>query len=267
MLVLAALPRSQYARLHLAVATDFELLFAPTWQIALEAIQTRPVEITVLDPLLSGRPRIQELDRIRGMFPSLPIVLYTRFTTASAGLLLELGRRDIRRVIFVRHDDHPARLKETLRFESEHSVAQRLIDDLSDLFDGLPLSIKWALEAALADPADLQTVDALADRSEVDRRTCQRWFSRAGLVAPHLVLNAARVLHAHALLQDPGYTVDNVAQRLGYGHVKTLQHHTREILALPPAELRLSMSREEALSAVRGYITRGDAVADGRRVS
>src|SRR5205807_3416887 len=93
-------------------------------------------------------------------------------------------------------------------------------------------------------------VQRLAARARVDRRTCERWFSRVGLPSPRHFLAAARVLYAHRLLQDPGFTIEDVAQRLGYMQVKTLQQHARTYLGLTAGEMRLSLAPSEALDAV-----------------
>ena len=58
------------------------------------------------------------------------------------------------------------------------------------------------------------------------------------------------MLYAHRLLQDPGFTVEDVAQRLGYAQVKTLQQHARAYLGLTAGEMRLSLTPEQALEQV-----------------
>jgi len=102
----------------------------------------------------------------------------------------------------------------------------------------------------LRTPEEVQTVGRLAARARVDRRTCERWFTRVGLPTPRHFLAAARVLFAHRLLQDPGFTIEDVAARLGYAQVKTLQQHARTYLGLTAGEMRLSLSPDEALDIV-----------------
>ena len=58
------------------------------------------------------------------------------------------------------------------------------------------------------------------------------------------------MLYAHRLLQDPGFTVEDVAERLGYSQVKTLQQHARSYLGLTAGEMRLSLTPEQALGRV-----------------
>src|SRR5207247_10856194 len=90
----------------------------------------------------------------------------------------------------------------------------------------------------------------VAARARGDRRTGERWFMRVGLPSPRHFLAAARVLYAHRLLQDPGFTIEDVAKRLGYAQAKTLQLHARAYLGLTAGEMRLSLSPEEALERV-----------------
>ena len=65
-----------------------------------------------------------------------------------------------------------------------------------------------------------------------------------------------RLLYAHRLLLDPGYTVEDVALKLGYSKTKTLQMHLRAVFGLTAGELRVSLSIDEALATVTGrYFT------------
>src|SRR5204862_440722 len=78
----------------------------------------------------------------------------------------------------------------------------------------------------------------------------ERWFARLHLPSPRHFLAAARVLYAHRLLQDPGFTIDDVAQRLGYAQTKTLQLHARSYLGLTAGEMRLTLEPREALERI-----------------
>ncbi|MGH7606566.1 MAG: helix-turn-helix domain-containing protein, partial [Gemmatimonadales bacterium] len=117
---------------------------------------------------------------------------------------------------------------------------------------------------ALRTPGEVQTIQQIAARARVDRGTCVRWFLRAGLPSPRHILAAARVLYAHHLLQDPGFTIEDVAQRLGYAQAKTLQQHARTYLGLTAGEMRLSLSADEATARiVESFLTPARARARG----
>lgn len=265
MLVLSAVADIQHHKLRRAVAARFVLARADTWDSVLATIRTRPVEIAVLDPLLSGEARSQEIERLRLLFPSLPLILYTSLTPQVAAVLLGLGQRGIRHVVFSRFDDHPERLRQVVEDEEMHAASHRLLEQIAGSLAPLPKELRWVLEEALRTPDEVQTIQQVAARARVDRGTCARWFARAGLPSPRHFLAAARVLYAHRLLQDPGFTIEDVAERLGYAQVKTLQQHARTYLGLTAGEMRLSLSADEATRhIVQGFLTpaqRGNAAA------
>ena len=250
MLVLAAVSDVQYLKLRRAGAGQFSFVHVQTWDEALMAIRVRPVELAVVDPLLPGVGRGQEVGRLRLLFPSLPLILYTTLTPDVASVLLALGKQGITHVVFARFDDHPARLCEVLTREGAHVASRKLLSQLADGIAPLSADLRWLLEEALHAPEEVQTVKQLAARASIGRRTCERWFARHRLPSPRHFLAAARVLYAHRLLQDPGFTIEDVAQRLGYARVRTLQQHARLYLGLTAGEMRLSLSVDEALQAV-----------------
>lgn len=250
MLVLAAVPEIQLLRLRRAGFGRFAFAHARSWDEALSAIRTRPVELAVIDPLLPGPARAQEIERLRLLFPSLPVILYTTLTPQIAPVLLALGTQGIRHVVFSRFDDHPEQLSEVLRTEGARTASQQLVAQLAGALAPLPAALRRILEETLRTPEEVQTVHQLVARAHMDRRTCERWFTRVGLPSPRHFLSAARVLYAHRLLQDPGFTIEDVSQRLGYSRVKTLQQHARAYLGLSAGEMRLSLSVDEALQSV-----------------
>ncbi|MGH7751803.1 MAG: helix-turn-helix domain-containing protein, partial [Gemmatimonadales bacterium] len=218
-------------------------------------IRTRRVELAVVDPLLTGSARGHEIERLRMLFPSLPLIVYTSLTTEAAAILLRLGRQGINQAVFARYDDHPERLRQMLGEEHARTVSQCLLAQLADALAPLPAELRWALEAAFSEPDQVQTVAQFANRARLDRRTCERWFSRLGLGSPRIVLAAARILYAHRLVQDPGSTVEDVAMKLGYYRVRTLQEHARHFLGCTAGEMRLTLSPEEAVERVVRCLT------------
>jgi AraC-like DNA-binding protein len=251
MLVLAALPDRLAHRLRQGAAHRFGFEVVRTWPDALAAILRRPVELAVFDPALEGPPRGQEIERLRVLFPSLPSLVYTHLTAAVAPVLLQLGRSGIRQVLVAGHDDHPRRVSDVLVAEASHAVAAKMIEGFGALLADCPDGLRWAIETMVRDPASFQSVQQLADRARMDRRTCVRWFARAKLPPPKVMLTVIRATYAHRLLQDPGYTVDDVAAKLGYSQTRTLSLAAKEVFGITPGELRVRLSPEEAMEIVR----------------
>ncbi len=206
--------------------------------------------MAVVDPLLGGRPRTHEIERLRLMFPSLPILVYTVLAPETAGALLVLGGVGIRRAVFHRVDDSPEALRRAISAELEQSTSQRVISILAARLPGLPDPIIRALECTLHNPCELPTVSHLADRAQLTRRTCERVFAKLELPSPGVVMLMARLLYAHHLLLDPGYTIEDVALKLGFGKARTLQMHFRDVFGRTAGDLRLSLSVAEAVAIV-----------------
>jgi AraC-like DNA-binding protein len=250
-LLLAAVPPERVFRLRTLDADRFHWVSANSWPEAVETIRAKPVDMAVVDPHLGGgEPRPHGIERLRLFFPSLPLLVYTDLTPANAGVLLQLGRAGIRRVVVYRFEDAPGALRSALLSELEQSASQQVMQALAPTLRELPDELRVALEAMLHAPGDGPTVTALADRAQLTRRTCERWFTKVGLPSPRVVMVLIRLLYAHRLLLDPGYTVEDVALKLGYSKTKTLQMHLRAVFGVTAGELRVSLGTDEALEIV-----------------
>src|SRR5881398_387242 len=138
MLVLAAVPTIQFHKLRRAAAPRFPVVHARSWDDALATIRARPVELAAVDPQLEGGPSPREIERLRLLFPSLPLVLYTALSPATAAVLLALGQTGITGAVFTRVDDHPARLRELLSHEEARSASRQLLDQIGTVLSPLP---------------------------------------------------------------------------------------------------------------------------------
>src|SRR6266436_6700322 len=156
MLVLAAVPALQFHKLRRAAAPRFPVVHASTWDDALATIRTRPVELATVDPQLEGSPSAQEIERLRVLFPSLPLILYTSLSPETAAVLLTLGQRGIRYVVFARYDDHPARLREVLGQEEGRAASHLFLEQLAGALAPLPSELRWVLEEAFQAPDKVQ---------------------------------------------------------------------------------------------------------------
>ena len=216
--------------------------------------------MAVLDPALERDPRSHEIEQIHRMFPSLPLLLYTSLNPSALSVMLQIGRLGVRQVIVADHDDHPKRVADVLVEEAAHAVSRRLLGEIGDVLETMPSELQWAIQTVVRDPGAYHNVQDLATRARMDRRTCSRWFTKAHLPPPKVILTALRVVYAHRLLQDPGYTVEDVATRLGYQKPRSFAEHVKEVLGVPPADSRVSITVEEAIHMVRQRYFNGNGV-------
>lgn len=250
MRVLAGVSDDLSRRLRAAAGRRFSFVPADSWDAVLTAILREPVEMAVLDPAFEGEPRAHEIERLKVLFPSLPTLLYTRLSPSLGPILLRLGRVGVRQVLLAGHDDHSQRIVDTLVTEATHAVSAQLIDALAVVLAECPGELRWAIETMVREPGSVQSVKELAERARMDRRTLLRWFARAELPPPSAILTALRVTYAHRLLQDPGYTIEDVAVKLGYAQSRTFAQNVKEVFGMTPGEIRVALTPEEALLIV-----------------
>jgi AraC-like DNA-binding protein len=253
---LAVVPSERASRLRDLDPANYQWEFAATWTDAMDAIRARPIDLGILDPLIEGESGIAQVEDLRARFPSLPLVLYTNLSPAAAAVLLRLGRVGIRRVIFTRFEDSPGNLRRTLSKELEHAAIQQVMRSLETLLQGLPDTLRRALEVSLHAPGDRMNLALLAEHACLSRYECQEWFARARLPVPRVVMALIRLLYAHRLLLDPGHTIENVAQKLGYAKTRTLQTQLRMVFGMTAGELREALSPADAVETLqRRYFT------------
>lgn len=249
--ILALLAPSRWARLQTVRDTGFVLEAESSWPRAYARVRTGGVDVVVVDPLREGAPDTEDIERLRALYPNLPLLVYTSLTPDVATALLVLGRLQVRRVLFERYDDAPGMLRAAIQSELLNLALEPVVESFRHVTRRLPLVLRQALETTLRTPSADGSVRSLAARAGVSPRTCERWFARAWLPPPRTVVALMRVLSAHRMLQDPGCTIEDAARRLGFGGARPLQQWTREVLGCSAGAARAGLSWEDALALVR----------------
>ena len=130
MLVLAAVNDFLHVRLKRAAGNRFQFVAVHSWEEAVDTILRRPVEMAVVDPALSGEARTQEIERIRVLFPSLPVILYGELSPTIARILLKLGHVGITEAVMAGYDDHPVKLGDLLVTEATRAISGELVSTI-----------------------------------------------------------------------------------------------------------------------------------------
>jgi transcriptional regulator GlxA family with amidase domain len=100
--------------------------------------------------------------------------------------------------------------------------------------DSLSPVLTWMLENLAVD----HTVAALSRRAAMSERTFARRFVAETGTTPNRWLSTQRVLHARTLLEETPMSVEEVAERCGFGSAALLRHHFHRIVGVSPKDYR-----------------------------
>lgn len=148
-------------------------------------------------------------------------------------------------VHIVRRDFGPAVANEVARrlvipAHREGGQAQFVSHPVLNEGDPLAAVFAWA-RTHLED--DL-TVDVLADKAQMSRRTFIRYFERATGMAPGKWVLQERLERARWLLEATAMPIEEIAAACGFGSADALRHHFRMRLSTSPARYRASLLRD-----------------------
>ena len=125
---------------------------------------------------------------------------------------------------------------------------------MGDSVDRLPGPIAAALEQVFERPQAFDSAADIASTAKVTLSTLYRSLTGVGLRSPRRILIAARVLRAHAYMREPGHSVREVADKLGYSNPRILARHTYLTLGIKPRHLRRRMSDEAIVGRLVEWI-------------
>lgn len=103
--------------------------------------------------------------------------------------------------------------------------------------------LSQALDAVLADLGATHSLDSVAARAGMTRRTFTRRFQHQHGASFARWLNAQRVLFAQELLETTQHSVEAIADLAGFGTPTSMRQHFAASLATSPAQYRREFAR------------------------
>lgn len=185
-------------------------------------------------------------------FPHVPaFALITQSSETNAETALELGNCGVRTIVDVRHPSGWRRLRELLGREAVidtgRSALAVLRRDLAHVQDDC-----WRFFDMLFQPNfHGATVNSLARQLGVLPTTLVSRFFRAGLPAPKRYLAFARLVRAARLLENPGFSISDVANHLDYSSPQSFGRHVRVMLRVTAGQFRTCYGSERMLQRFR----------------
>ena len=88
------------------------------------------------------------------------------------------------------------------------------------------------------------------------RRNLDRWLDRIGLASARMLILAARLIRAVHYMRDPGYLLDDITKKLGYGSARLFARQVRAATGLTPTMLRERGEPEQLIRELTAQLSR-----------
>ncbi len=172
---------------------------------------------------------------IRNGLPSVPVIAYIADAHATSGDILAMARAGVHDLVRSGFDDVGFALGSALASATAACATESARHELERLVpsDAWPF-VSYCLTRAQA-PISIR---AAADVLGLDRRTLVRRLERAGLPQPRRIAGWCRVIAGVRLLDEPIYTLEQVALRLDFPSGTALRNMLLRYTGLKPREIR-----------------------------
>jgi AraC-like DNA-binding protein len=254
--VVARLPPLLLSHLRIVLGREHHVIAVDKWDELEIEVRRRPVDLIVADPRAEGTVRLEELRTLIRNFPSLPIVIYTILAPETMSATVELAKLGVRHVVLRNFDDEPRRFRDLLERQPAYVMSDQVLGSLARPLGTVPAELARAVERLFRVPQQFRDVNDLAAAAAMNRRSLDRWLDRAGLATARMLVLGARLLRAYFYMQDPGRSLDEVVERLGYGSARLFARQVRAATGLTPTALRESVPPEEFLALITARLGR-----------
>jgi AraC-type DNA-binding domain-containing proteins len=248
------LPRRLQLQAQLALRNSAEIFQARSADDLEALIKKRPLRAVILDPGLEALGENDFVVRLFSRYPSLPVIAYSTVDAASFSAVARLSRHGLEHVMLHRHDDSPEGFKMMLDIITADPLVRRVMDSLRLHLDELPLALSIAVGELFEDPHRFQNAQHINESTGYSTIQMYQSFATAGLASPKTFLIAARTLRAFSYLRDRGYSVMDVADKLGYRQPRILAEHSMKVFGVTLAKARRRMSMEQAIARVLKFV-------------
>ncbi len=229
-------------------AKEPDFFIASSWKELEDIVRREPVSVVIADPAADGVVDVDAMAGLLQRFPSLPLVGYVMLTPTAFGAIAELARRGLNHVVLHKFGDSRERLQQTISRVQTNPPSQKVMLMLTPVLRHVPLALSRAVSDMFDRPHRYTSVLELATTASMPSVSVYRYLDAANLGSPKKLLMAARLSRALTYLKDPGYSVREVAMKLGYRHARIFTAHVLEVFEMTPSRLRTRMTEDDALA-------------------
>lgn len=199
---------------------------------------------------------------LRSGLPSVPVLAYIADERATSGDILAMARAGVHELVRAGFDDVGLALGAALASATASCATAAARDELERLVpaEAWPFVSYCLTRAHRAIP-----IAIAASALGMDRRTLVRRLERSGLPSPRRIAGWCRVIAAARLLDQPIYTLEQVALRLDFPSGTALRNMLVRYTGLRPREIRENGGARCVLHVFRREIEASRAHAPAER--
>lgn len=185
-------------------------------------------------------------------FPRVPAVaLLTSTESRASAALLSLGEQGVRTLVDARDPNGWRQLRSLVTSEHPGDIDAKAISTIREDLDDASPSTRRFFDTLFTVPRTLTTVRQFARHLAVVPTTFISRFVRQGVPTPKRYLATARLVRAAHLLENPGFSITQVAFLMEYSSPQSFSRHVTGVLQLGAAEFRRTYTGESMLQHMR----------------
>jgi transcriptional regulator GlxA family with amidase domain len=171
--------------------------------------------------------------------------------------VVRLAKVGIEHVVLNRFDDEPDRFLGLLEGIPVHALSDRMLQELADSLSRLPAAVVRSIDQLFRSPARFKNAQDVAAAADMTLRTLYRSLEAAGIFSAWTLVVSARLLHAYALLQDPGRSIKDVAANAGYHSPWQLSQQFRALTGQTTNQVRREVTSDVLVRLLAEQVRRG----------
>jgi len=217
----------------------------------LQDLRTNRVSAVIVSVSRYQQQYAPSVARMVREFPRVPAVaLLTSTESRATAALLSLGEHGVRTLVDARE---PAgwRTLRTLVSSGPPDIDAKAIRAIRDDLDDASAPTMRFFDTLFTMPRSMTTVLEFARHLAVVPTTFVSRFVRQGVPTPKRYLAAARLVRAAHLLENPGYSITQVAFLMEYSSPQSFSRHVSGVLQLGAAEFRRAHTGDSMLRLMR----------------
>jgi AraC-like DNA-binding protein len=240
----------QAVHMRAAMCTHDQICVADSWESLESLVRVEPLSVVVFNPAADGIMDNTRACRLIRKYTSIPFVAYVPVDPAFVRGIAHMSNDGLQDVVVYHSDDSPPCFRRTLERVSEIPQVCTLIGKLEPWFSHLPTAIGDVLRDTLHHPHQYASAEDVAAGANVTLSALYRSFRNARLNSPKSFVIGARVFRGCVYLRDPGFSIGDVATKLGYTQPRIFARHIECVLGNSPSKVRHSLGDGEAANRI-----------------